>query len=151
MKLRELLKWALLAYLVTLGMGLCTSRMLPASPDNVLSNIAKCMITQFYPLLFIVPVLSVYSICVRRWQPILGGLIGNLAFFPLTIYGAIVFGFVIGLPIETWQRGNHVVVIALAIAYFALAFFLARKWIKRRRSQPATAPYSEPAARSPQG
>jgi hypothetical protein len=143
---RELIRWAILAYLVTLAMLIGTMCMMPASSDNAIANFAKFMITQVYPLFAIVPVLAVYSICVRRWQPILGGLIGNLAFFPLTIALAIVFGFVIGLPVEAWRDGNHVVVVALTIAYCSLAILLTRKWVKRRRSQPSPGAYSSKAA-----
>jgi len=151
MKYRELIKWAVVGYLVTLAMLICTLRMLPASADNVLANFARGMITQFYPLFAILPVLSVYSICVRRWQPVLGGLLGNIVFFPVTPLLLIIFVLVVGLPIDAWQAGWHVAVIALAIVYCMLAFLLATKWLKRRKSQPATAPYSEPAARPPQG
>jgi hypothetical protein len=71
MKSRELIRWAILAYLVTLAMLIGTMCMMPASSDNAIANFAKFMITQVYPLFAIVPVLAVYSICVRRWQPIL--------------------------------------------------------------------------------
>jgi len=132
MKFRELIKWAILAYLVTLAMLICTLHMLPSSSDNVLANFAKGMITQFYPLFVIVPVLAVYSICVRRWQPVLGGLVGNIVFFPVTFFLGIIFGFVVGLPIDAWQEGWHVVSVALLIAYLTLATLMIKRWIKKR-------------------
>ncbi|OGV58942.1 MAG: hypothetical protein A2283_01655 [Lentisphaerae bacterium RIFOXYA12_FULL_48_11] len=135
MKLRELIKWAILAYLITLAMLIYTLYMLPASPDNVLANFAKFMITQFYPLFAIAPILAVYSICVRRWQPILGGLVGNIVFFPLTLILMIFLSFVVGGPISAWQEGWHVVAVTLVIAYLTLATLVTKRWIIKRRSQ----------------
>jgi hypothetical protein len=154
MKTWGIAKWAAIGYGVTLAMFVAMmirKRIDGVSPDNVMANFAIFMITQVYPLVAILLVLVPYSLFTRRWRALLGGCIGNIAFFPLTMVLAIIFGFAVGLPMEAWRDGNHAIVVAVAIAYCTLAVVLTRTWIKRRRSQPATAPYSEPAARSPQG
>ena len=154
MKLREGIKWAAVSYLLTLATMITIlelNKMAGVSRENVMAQIASFMITQLCPLTAIILVLLPYSIFTRRWQAILGACVGNIAFFPLTVALAMVFGVVVGFPVTAWQEGWHAAVIALIIAYCMVAFVLTRKWIKRRRSQPATAPYSEPASRSPQG
>jgi hypothetical protein len=132
MKYRELLKWVILAYLLTLAMFIFTMRMLPASADNVIANFAKFMISQFYPLFVIAPVLAVYSICVRRWQPILGGFIGNLAFVPITMTLGIPIAFVITGPFSAWHEGWHLVAVLLVAAYMALVWLLVRRFMKHK-------------------
>jgi hypothetical protein len=130
MKNREFLKWALVAYLVTLAMLILTMRMLPSSADNPMASFAKLMITQTYPLFVIAPVLAVYSVCVRRWQPILGGLYGNLLFFPFTITFGSFIAIVITGPVPFWREGWHLVAVLSVVAYVALAWLLIHRLIK---------------------
>jgi MFS family permease len=150
------LKWCVaflaLAFLVCFGLfAYGNSKVEPYGLKRVMFSFSVMMLSGFAPLIAAIVLVLPYSIVTKRWYAFAGASAGSLLFYPAVPALTIVGGILLSLPLWAWREGMYLHVFGITIAYFALAGIIVRKWIKKKRSQPPTEPYSEPASRAPQG